>query len=104
MKKINIKSIKEIEVKALTWFDKTYGNTYFAGKIYVKYKNGKTAKFLMPFEYGYGEQYLYEALKILKKNYSGFEKISALWKVREKGISLFYSEKSALKKELKNIK
>ena len=52
---------KSVFVEARQWVDKTYGNSYFAGRIWV---NGElVAK--MPFQYGYESQYQYEAMKTL---------------------------------------
>jgi hypothetical protein len=47
-----------VYVECRKWFDKANGNTYFAAKIYV---DGHLVADL-PFQYGYGEQYLYESL------------------------------------------
>ena len=43
--------IKTIEIQARRWFQKSYGNTYFSGEIYV---NDKLAGKVV-FEYGYGD-------------------------------------------------
>jgi hypothetical protein len=65
---INPKNIiQTIDVNALEWFDKTYGNSYFAANVVLNYglKTEKTIK--IPFKYGYGDSYKYEALKELLK-------------------------------------
>lgn len=58
--------IKEIEIKSLfiecrEWFDKVYGNSYFSARIWVN--GGQVA--ILPFQYGYGDQFIYEAQKKL---------------------------------------
>jgi hypothetical protein len=61
-------NIKTIDVNAKEWFDKVNGNSYFSGRITLNYgmKNEKTL--LMPFQYGYGDQYEWETSSTLKKN------------------------------------
>jgi len=54
--------IKTIEVQAKMHLDS--GNTYFSARIY---KDGELFK-VLPFQYGYGEQYLYETGKALGLN------------------------------------
>jgi len=56
-------NIKTIDVNALTWFDKINGNSYFAGEIILNYKLDNEIKLIMPFQYGYGSQFEYQALK-----------------------------------------
>lgn len=53
-----------IFIEGKTWFDKTYGNSYFSARIEV---NGKVVGWL-PFQYGYGSQYRHEAMRWLKSN------------------------------------
>ena len=58
--------IKEIEIKSLfiecrEWFDKVNGNSYFSARIWVN--GGQVA--ILPFQYGYGDQFTYEAQKKL---------------------------------------
>lgn len=54
----------EISVEGRRWFQKTYGNTYHSVRIYV---DGKEVAYL-PFQYGYGDQFLQTALDWLKAN------------------------------------
>jgi hypothetical protein len=58
--------IKEIEIKSMfiecrEWFDKVNGNSYFSARIWVN--GGQVA--ILPFQYGYGDQFIYEAQKKL---------------------------------------
>ena len=60
-----MKTIKAIEVNAKEWFDRLNGNSYFAGNIYVEFEGGRVDEILMPFQYGYGSQYVHEAKGLL---------------------------------------
>lgn len=69
--KVRIK-VKTIDIQAKEWSDKTFGNTYFAGKVTVN-KGTKTEKtFRFPtvsdMSYGYGSQYETAAFNTLSKN------------------------------------
>ncbi len=59
--------IKTIDVTALEWFDKTYGNSYFAGTISINYGTKSQREYSMPFQYGYGECYIDIANQTLKQ-------------------------------------
>lgn len=45
------------------WFDKTNGNTYHSARVYDL--NGRVVA-AAPYEYGYGDQYIYSAFNALK--------------------------------------
>ena len=59
--------MKTIDVIANEWFDKVNGNSYFAGFISTDYGTNKAKTFTMPFQYGYGDQYIHEAGDVLNK-------------------------------------
>lgn len=59
---MTLEEIKAIHVEVLKWFDRRYGNTYFAGKIEIDLINGDRCVVKMPMEYGYGEQWNQAAL------------------------------------------
>jgi len=63
---------KTIDINAKEWFDKVNGNSYFSGTITLDYGTDKEETFLMPFQYGYGNQYESEAKAVLTE----FNKIS----------------------------
>ena len=89
--------MKTIDIKALEWFDKVNGNSYFAGTVIVDYGMPTMREYKMPYQYGYGSQYEWEAAKIL-----GID--GALWRYCEdNNIILRTSKVKALKRELKNI-
>lgn len=58
---------KSVFIHTRRWHDKVNGNTYFASRIEV----GTGNYYFVPFQYGYGDQDLYEAVKVLNAN--GYE-------------------------------
>jgi hypothetical protein len=59
--------IRTIDVNCKEWFDRVNGNSYFAGVVIINYDMPTEKRFNMPFQYGYGSQYEYEAFKTLQK-------------------------------------
>jgi len=57
--------IKTIDIQAREWFDKTFGNSYFSGKITVNANTETEKVFDMPFQNGYGNHYQTEAIEVL---------------------------------------
>jgi len=57
--------IKTIDVNALEWFDKINGNSYFSAEIVLNYGLNAVIVLECPFQYGYGDQFTYEAQKKL---------------------------------------
>lgn len=57
--------MKTIDINVKTWKDKMYGNTYFAGTFVTNYGLETEKTYLLPFQYGYGEQCIQEVKKIL---------------------------------------
>ena len=57
------KKIKSIEIWGKKWFQKSYGNTYHAVRVYV---NGELIG-TSPIRYGYGDQYIETGEDVLKK-------------------------------------
>lgn len=58
--------IKTIDITTLVWFDKTYGNSYFAQTITLNYGLENVENYKNPFQYGYSS-FDYEALDFLSK-------------------------------------
>tara|TARA_Y100001938_G_C7769267_1_gene272429 strand:- start:6 stop:359 length:354 start_codon:yes stop_codon:yes gene_type:complete len=102
--KNNLKQIKTININAKEWFDKINGNSYFSGYVIVNRHMKSENVFLMRFQYGYGDQYIYEAIKMISKYYN-LEKIySPTQYFRDNNINLNYKIKeNCNKKELLNI-
>jgi len=91
-KKIN----RSLFIEGREWFDKSGGNSYFSARIWVD--GGQVA--ILPFQYGYGEQYLFEAQrKLIKLGYLPEEvENRGLWSIaRELGFD-FYSSKTETKR------
>lgn len=57
-----MKNIKTLNIVGRRWFQKTYGNTYHAVKVYVN-----NEILINNFCYGYGSQYLQTAIELLQK-------------------------------------
>ncbi len=53
-----------IHIEGRRWFQKTWGNTYHSVRIFI---DGQQAAYL-PYQYGYGDQFLQTALDWLKAN------------------------------------
>jgi hypothetical protein len=88
---------RSVFVEARQWFEKSGGNSYFSARIHI---DGKLA-LVLPFQYGYGNQFEYEAVKALWGNGHlpvGFDPDGALWRLRDFGIdaySVIYEAKKA---------
>lgn len=95
--------IKTIDVNAKEWFDKVNGNSYFAGTVTVNYGMKTEQTFKMPFQYGYGDSYRYQAIKVLEE--SGLiPSNSKEWELRDKGVIIRANiQRNCLKRELKYI-
>ena len=52
-----------LHIEGRRWFTRTYGNTYHSVRIYA---DGKEIAFL-PYQYGYGDQWLQTALDYLRE-------------------------------------
>ena len=59
-----MKRSKSITVIGRRWFERTNGNTYYSAEIYV---DGQRVH-KIPFAYGYGDQYEWEAYEWLEEN------------------------------------
>lgn len=52
---LQLSDIKTIDIQSKEWFDKTYGNSYFAAMVTVNYGLENCQSFFVPFTYGYGD-------------------------------------------------
>lgn len=97
-------SIKTIDIQAKEWFDKMNGNSYFAGKVTVDFGLPTEKSFVMPFQYGYGEQYIQEARNTLKENNVINMNNEPLWTLRDQKVIIRQSiQRNCLKRELKEF-
>jgi hypothetical protein len=83
---------KSITVVGRRWFQRSYGNTYHTADIYVD----GVLLHTLPVQYGYGNQYLYNAALWLRQNgylpeieYTEGRPMEPLWRYcQRKGIAL----------------
>ena len=90
------KEIRSIFIECREWFDKVNGNSYFSARIWVN--GGQVA--ILPFSYGYGDFYIYEAQKkLLELGYLPQEnKNNSLFTISQQMGFDFYSAKTITKK------
>lgn len=81
----SIKMTKSIFIHAKTWFDKTYGNSYFAGRVEV---DGQLVAWL-PFQYGYESAYRDAAFKELQRLGIVPMTVRSFWHLREAGFVVY---------------
>lgn len=92
--------MKTIDVQAKEWFDKTNGNSYFAARVTVDFGMDSEQSFVLPFQYGYEDAYIFEALSQLKQK--GLLDRISLNSLREAGIITRYNiQRNCLKRDLK---
>ena len=96
LKALEPKILRSLFIEAREWFDKVNGNSYFSARIWVD--GGQVA--ILPFQYGYGSQFEYEAQKkLLELGYLPQEgKNAGLWSIAKNLGFDFYSSKSETKK------
>lgn len=98
----NINNVNTIDVNALSWFDKVNGNSYFSAQVTLNYGTPEAVTFALPFQYGYGDQYRYEALSLLIEK--GYLIEGANWyDIKEMGIICRFSKNNAKKAEVKQF-
>lgn len=94
--------VKTIDVNAKEWFDKVNGNSYFAANITVNYGMLDEKNIVLPFQYGYGDSYRWEAIK--KLNELDIIPFKEPYDLRESGIIVRYNiQRNCKQRELKNI-
>jgi hypothetical protein len=91
-----------VYVEAREWFDRSGGNSYFAGRVFV---NGLQVA-VMPFQYGYGSQFEHQAVWELNANGFlpvGFDLSAPLWRLRDFGYVVHSVKYSATKADTKRF-
>jgi hypothetical protein len=90
------KEIRSVFVECREWFDKINGNTYFSARIWIN--GGQVA--ILPFQYGYGDQFIYEAQrKLIELGYLPKEKENeSLYSLGKTFGFDFYSARTSTKK------
>jgi len=94
--------VKTIDIQAKEWTDKINGNSYFVSKIIVNKSLKNEKRYVLPFQYGYGESYQDKALELLKEN--GLIKETSVFKLKNEGV-IIKSQKqgNCLEKEVVNF-
>ena len=97
--------IRTLDINCLEWFDRINGNSYFAATIIVNYQMQTERKFILPFQYGYGDHYKHMAFKRLQTEGYIFKDAISPWRYyEEKNIIVRYSKKeNCLQRELKQL-
>jgi hypothetical protein len=87
---------RSLFIEAREWYDKINGNSYFSARLWVD--GGQVA--ILPFQYGYGDQFIYEAQKkLLELGYLPQNgKNRGLWSIAEASGFDFYTAKTETKK------
>jgi hypothetical protein len=97
-------TIKTIDINAKTWFDKTYGNSYFAAIVTIDYSLPTEQTIKIPFTYGYGSYYEQKAKEVMQKMELMPANISLWEHCQNNGIVLrSHNQKNCLKRELKAL-
>jgi len=93
--------MKTLDINARSWFDKVNGNSYFSGQIVVNFGLEDEKRFFMPFQYGYGDCYLWQAITTLQNAKVISESVVALMQLQDSGVIIRYNKQNTLKRELK---
>ena len=96
------KIARSLFIEGREWFDKVNGNSYFSARIWVD--GGQVA--ILPFQYGYGSQFEYEAQKkLLELGYLPQEgKSRGLWSIaQELGFDFYYAKTETKKSKTETI-
>jgi len=106
---MKIKNLKTVDVKALEWWDKVNGNSYFSALVTLNYGRPDQVEIKIPFQYGYGDQYTCEAGQAILKLFPRCKEAKEpgnfpLWRFcRGRRIDLRTNKERALKRECKAL-
>ena len=95
--------IKTVDIQGKHWFDKVNGNSYFSARVTINYGMEGARTYYVPFEYGYGEQYIYASLSKLA-DWGLIDRDNVQqghWGLKERGVIVRYSIMDAKKAEVK---
>jgi hypothetical protein len=81
--------VKTLDIKAKEWFDKINGNSYFSCVITINFGLKNQIEFKLPFQYGYGDQYLQETRVFLQEK-------GLLPKIENWNLSEFYKKEKII--------
>ena len=98
-----LSELKTIDFQILEWFDKTYGNTYFASRITLNFGLENQTEFIIPFTYGHGNHAEFKSYEKIDE-YFNLSKGTIGWRYcNDNNIIVRINKRDALKRELKNI-
>lgn len=90
--------LQTIDINAKEWFDKVNGNSYFAGSITLNFGQPDAITLNMPFQYGYGDYYLWKAVETLKNQKILPEYVSTFHQLQDAGTIIRYNIERRCKK------
>jgi hypothetical protein len=100
---MNLSEIKTIDIQTKVWFDKVFGNSYFAQRITLNYGLESEKELVNPFQYGY-DSYDFKAFKFLRNEGVQLPEHVTGYELKESGVIVRSStQRNCLKRDLKNI-
>ncbi len=64
---MKLSQLKTIDINAKEWHDKINGNSYFSSDVILNYGMNSQETIKVPFQYGYGDHYVYQSLREIQK-------------------------------------
>ena len=64
---MKLSQLKTIDINAKEWHDKINGNSYFSSDVILNYGMNSQKTIKIPFQYGYGDHYVYQSLREIQK-------------------------------------
>lgn len=64
---MKLSQLKTIDIYAKEWHDKINGNSYFSSDVILNYGMNSQETIKLPFQYGYGDHYIYQSLRKIQK-------------------------------------
>jgi hypothetical protein len=88
--------MKTVDIIAKEWRDEVNGNSYYSMRVIIDMYLESEKVHLIPFTYGYGDSYLYEATSLLTSK--GLLSSFVLSYCKDNGIIVRYGKQTACKK------
>ena len=64
---MKLSQLKTIDINVKEWHDKINGNSYFSSDVILNYGMNSQETIKVPFQYGYGDHYIYQSLREIQK-------------------------------------
>ena len=64
---MKLSQLKTIDINAKEWHDQINGNSYFSSDVILNYGMNSQETIKVPFQYGYGDHYIYQSLREIQK-------------------------------------